>query len=72
MFILHIWIWSVGPVIDQGQCGSSYAFSPVASLEGVICAQSGKLVTLSVEQIIDCSGSGCTGGFVDTGIYFIY
>ena len=40
----------------QGQCGASYAFSAVGALEGAWALAFGKLVTLSEQNIIDCSG----------------
>ena len=42
--------------IMQGQCGSSYAFSAVGALEGANALATGNLVTLSEQNIIDCSG----------------
>ena len=40
----------------QGQCGSSYAFSAVGALEGANALATGNLVSLSEQNIIDCSG----------------
>ena len=41
----------------QGQCGSSYAFSAVGALEGANALATGNLVSLSEQNIIDCSGT---------------
>lgn len=41
----------------QGDCGASYAFSVVGALEGASSLAHGKLVSLSEQNIIDCSGS---------------
>lgn len=44
-------------ILVQGQCGASYAFSAIGALEGVrSLANNGDLVTLSEQNIIDCSG----------------
>lgn len=42
--------------LTQGNCGSSYAFSAVGALEGAWALAFGKLVCLSEQNIIDCSG----------------
>jgi C1A family cysteine protease len=59
----------VTSVNDQGQCGSCYAFSAVEAVESAYALETGKLVALSKQQIVDCSGSngnqGCNGGLMD-------
>ena len=49
----------------QGQCGASYAFSAVGALEGAWALAYGNLVTLSEQNIIDCSGK-CDCQFTPT------
>jgi len=55
---------AVNPVKDQGQCGSCWAFSTVCNLEGTGFVSTGKLVSLSEQQIVDCDTTcyGCNGG----------
>jgi C1A family cysteine protease len=54
----------VNPVQDQGQCGSCWAFSSTAALEGAHFVASGKLLKLAEQQFVDCvtSSAGCNGG----------
>ncbi|XP_017853478.1 cathepsin L1 [Drosophila busckii] len=53
-------------VQNQQSCGSCYAFSIAESIEGQIFKRTGRILDLSVQQIVDCSISygnqGCTGG----------
>jgi cathepsin L len=53
----------VTPVKNQGNCGSCYAFGSVGAFESQHFIKTGKLILLSEQQIVDCSGqSGCHGG----------
>ena len=40
----------------QGECCSSYAFGIVAALEGSQALATGELVSLSEQNVVDCSG----------------
>lgn len=51
---------------NQKSCGSCYAYSIALTIEAQVFQRTGKLVELSEQQIVDCSGTmgnhGCSGG----------
>ncbi|WVZ87631.1 hypothetical protein U9M48_034238 [Paspalum notatum var. saurae] len=66
---------AVAPVKNQGQCGSCWAFSAVSTVESINQLVTGEMVTLSEQELVECStnggNSGCNGGLMDSAFEFI-
>jgi cathepsin F len=63
----------VGPVKDQGSCGSCWAFSTVGNLEGLHAIKTGELVQYAEQQLVDCDmvDEGCNGGLMENAFEYI-
>jgi len=58
----------MGPVKNQGSCGSCWAFAATTAQEAVQAIHSGTSpVRLSEQEGVDCceNSSGCNGGWMD-------
>jgi len=61
------WPGCVGPILDQGHCGSCWAFGAIESLSDRFCIQSKGTakIALAPQDLTSCDGtsSGCNGGY---------
>jgi len=58
---------------NQEDCGACWTFSTTGAVEGAVQIKTGKLLSLSEQQLMDCStqNQGCQGGVMDYAFAYV-
>uniref|UniRef100_A0AAZ1XME2 Peptidase C1A papain C-terminal domain-containing protein n=1 Tax=Oreochromis aureus TaxID=47969 RepID=A0AAZ1XME2_OREAU len=58
---------------EMGSCGSCWAFSSAGALKGQLAKQTGQLVDLSPQNLVDCvtENDGCGGGYMTNAFQYV-